>query len=57
MANKINVEFQKGFNGIGTNDRGSTLKISSEEWHPYELLFTALASCMYSTYLDVIDKK
>jgi putative redox protein len=57
MANKINVEFQNGFNGISTNERGSTLNLSAEQWHPYELLFTALASCMYSTFLDVIDKK
>jgi len=57
MANKVNVEFQNGFNGVSTNDSGSTLSISMEQWKPYELLFTALASCMYSTFLDVIDKK
>lgn len=57
MANKINIEFQNGFNGVGTNGSGATLKVSPELWRPYELLFSALASCMYSTFLDVINKK
>lgn len=57
MANKVNVEFTNGFNGVSTNESGSTLNISFDQWRPYELLFTALASCMYSTFLDVIDKK
>ena len=57
MANKINIEFQNGFNGVSTNEGGATLNVAPEQWRPYELLFTALASCMYSTFLDVIDKK
>lgn len=57
MANKISIEFTNGFNGKATNDSGAELIVSSEQWKPYELLFTALASCMYSTFLDVINKK
>ena len=57
MGNKINVEFKNGFNGVTTNERGASLTISPDQWRPYELLFSALASCMYSTFLDVIDKK
>lgn len=57
MANKVSVEFQNGFNGVSKNESGSSLNISEDQWLPYELLFTALASCMYSTFLDVINKK
>lgn len=57
MANKINIEFHKGFNGTASNEKGDELKISPDQWRPYELLFTALGSCMYSTFLDVINKK
>ncbi|MBI9103475.1 MAG: OsmC family protein [Spirochaetales bacterium] len=57
MANRITVDFKEGFRGEGKNDRGSQLEIGEEEWHPYELLFTALASCMYATFLDIARKK
>ncbi len=57
MANTINIEFQNGFNGVATNENGQELHVSPDQWKPYELLFTALASCMYSTFLDVINKK
>jgi putative redox protein len=57
MANKINIEFKNGFNGVASNESGSQLEVAMEKWRPYELLFTALASCMYSTFLDVINKK
>lgn len=57
MANKINIEFQNGFNGECTNEGGAVLNVAADQWRPYELLFTALASCMYSTFLDVINKK
>lgn len=57
MANKINLEFSDGFNGSASNEGGAVLKVAKEEWRPYELLFTALASCMYATFLDVINKK
>lgn len=57
MANKISVEFSEGFNGTAKNEGGASLQIAKEAWRPYELLFSALASCMYSTFLDVINKK
>lgn len=57
MGNKITINFNNGFNGISRNENGSVLDVASEKWSPYELLFTALASCMYATFLDVIEKK
>ncbi len=57
MGNKINIEFQNEFNGISRNERGSVLSINENNWRPYELLFSALGGCMYSTFLDVINKK
>jgi len=57
MANRVSVEFTNGFEGISTNGGGSRLAISGDAWRPYELLFSALASCMYATFLDVIEKK
>lgn len=57
MANKINITFSDGFNGEAINEGGAKLKVAKDDWRPYELLFTALASCMYATFLDVINKK
>ncbi|MBB6482448.1 OsmC family protein [Spirochaeta isovalerica] len=57
MANKITIDFKNGFNGISRNGTGNKLEVAEDKWLPYELLFTALASCMYSTFLDVIEKK
>lgn len=57
MANTIQIEFENGFNGVASNETGAELKVAVDQWRPYELLFTALASCMYSTFLDVINKK
>ncbi len=57
MANRIKIDFKNGFNGTCRNESGSTLSIAPDQWHPYELLFTALGSCMYSTFLDIINKK
>lgn len=57
MDNKITIEFRDGFNGLSVNTNGKTLKVSVDDWRPYELFHTALASCMYSTFLDVINKK
>ena len=57
MANKISITFNDGFNGISKNENGSLLDVASGKWLPYELLFTALASCMYSTFLDCNRKE
>lgn len=57
MANKITIDFNNGFEGLAVNESGNQLEVASGKWLPYELLFTALASCMYSTFLDVIEKK
>jgi len=57
MENKITVEFRDGFQGTSVNSNGKELKIGMDEWRPYEMLHSAVASCMYSTFLDVINKK
>ncbi|MBN2658468.1 MAG: OsmC family protein [Spirochaetales bacterium] len=57
MDNKITIEFRDGFQGLSVNSNGKTLKVGIDDWRPYEMFHTALASCMYSTFLDVINKK
>lgn len=55
---KANVNFQNSFNGELIVPNG-TVKIGTTEntLLPYDLLFGALASCLYSTFLDVAVKK
>ena len=60
MSDEINVSlaFKTGKGGEGRNPDGYTLKIMQGESsaRPYELLFMALGSCLYSTFEDVLRK-
>lgn len=53
-----NVEFKNSFEGVLKASRVD-VNIGMEEGmaSPYELLSGALASCLYATFLDVLEKK
>lgn len=55
---KVNVVFGNTFRGQLQAPNGSA-EIGTEEGtvSPYDMLFGALASCLYSTFLDVAEKK
>ncbi len=50
------VKFTDGFNGT-CEVGGQTLHINEEGIHPYDMTFAALASCLYSTLLDVCEHR
>ncbi|MGB3367447.1 MAG: OsmC family protein [Acidaminobacteraceae bacterium] len=55
---KNNIKFTNEFKGELITPRGN-VKIGSGygEVYPYDMLFGALASCLYATFLDVANKK
>lgn len=57
MASRT-IQFENGFHGELLLDEGS-VKIGKQpqEAAPYDLLFGALASCLYATFLGILEKK
>lgn len=53
---KREISFQNGFEGKLHLETGD-VRIGAEGAAPYDLLFGALASCLYSTFLDIVVKK
>jgi len=55
---KADVYFENTFKGVLDVPKGK-VPIGVEEGtvEPYDLLFGALASCLYATFLDVAEKK
>lgn len=55
----VSIDFKEGFKGLGKTDKGFELRIGSDESSaaPYDLLFMALGSCLYSTFEDIAKKK
>ncbi|MBN2260014.1 MAG: OsmC family protein [Clostridiales bacterium] len=55
---KIEMNFSNTFEGEMIAPKG-TVKIGVEEGtiEPYDLLFGSLGSCVYSTFLDIVNKK
>ncbi|MBE0450343.1 MAG: OsmC family protein [Clostridia bacterium] len=55
---EVSLVFSNGFNGELIAPNG-TCRIGAEKdtLAPYDMLFGALASCLYSTFLDVAEKK
>lgn len=53
-----NIKFTNEFKGELITPRGN-VKIGSDngEVYPYDMLFGALSSCLYATFLDVAKKK
>jgi len=55
---KINTLFKPEFSGELITER-ARVPIGSEDGalYPYDMLLGALASCLYSTFLDIAEKK
>lgn len=55
---QIKTVFNQDFKGVLITDRANvTIGGSEGELYPYDMLLGALASCLYSTFLDVSLKK
>jgi putative redox protein len=58
MVENVQVEFKNSFKGVMKAPHGEVaIGVEEGELRPYNLLFGALASCFYSTFLDIIEKK
>lgn len=57
-SEKISIEFANSFVGTMSSAKGDIL-IGSQEggMRPYVLLYGALASCYYATFISVVEKK
>ncbi len=54
----LDVEFTKEFKGVAKMPNVDIkIGIGEGEALPYDLLFAALASCLYATFLDILEKK
>ena len=52
------IQFKNTFEGVLKASKVDVnIGIKEGEVLPYELLFGALASCLYATFLDVVEKK
>jgi len=55
---KNEIKFKDGFNGKLFAEKGSVAVGTADgALLPYDLLFGALATCLYSTFVDVAKKK
>ncbi len=56
---KREITFASTFEGQLHLEDGSTISIGREAGmaQPYDLLFGALASCLYATFLSILEKK
>lgn len=54
----LDIEFTNGFQGVAKMPNVDVkIGMGEGEALPYDLLFSALASCLYSTFLDINEKK
>lgn len=52
------IEFKNSFEGVlKASNVDVKIGVNEGDAKPYELLFGALASCLYATFLDVVEKK
>lgn len=55
---EVEVEFSREFRGVlNTGQTRAAVGSDPGELEPYDMLFAALASCLYATFLDIVDKK
>ncbi len=55
---KVEVNFKNGFKGqMYAKNVNVAVGVESGELRPYDMFLGALASCLYSTFLDVTNKK
>jgi len=59
MANQhVELNFNYPFDGKAINDRGYEIAINEGEGvYPYDMLLSALGSCLYATFVSLTDKK
>lgn len=54
----VSVSFSRDFKGeLDTGETKAAVGVEAGELAPYDMLFAALASCLYATLLDIVDKK
>ena len=55
---QVEVKFKEGFKGQMTA-KNATVAVGTDkgELRPYDMMLGALATCLYSTFLDVVEKK
>lgn len=54
----VEVKFSREFKGVlDTGQTRAAVGKEPGELAPYDMLFAALASCLYATFLDIVDKK
>ncbi len=55
---KREIKFNDGFHGeLILDDTSVRIGKEAMEARPYDLLYGALASCLYATFLDIVEKK
>jgi putative redox protein len=55
---KIEVKFTEGFKGeLQTGKTTASVGAGKNALAPYDMLLAALATCLYSTFIDVTQKK
>ncbi len=58
MAQKITIDWNNGFHGVLKAPNGSiTIGGETGQMLPYNLLFGALGSCFYATFIEIVEKK
>lgn len=54
----VDLSFDQAFEGRLTTEKGSfSLGIAEGTLAPYDMLLAALGSCLYATFLEIINKK
>lgn len=54
---KVNLSFNQDFKGtLETNNSRLTIGMEQGDFRPYQLLFGAMGSCFYATFLEISKK-
>ena len=56
---KSTMNLKPPFTGVGITENGGKMQLGIEngELRPYELLLTALGTCLFSTFSDIAEKQ
>jgi putative redox protein len=55
---RVDLKFKDGFKGqMAAKNTTVAVGLEAGELRPYDMMLGALASCLYSTFLDVTNKK